>query len=49
MVDYQQIILIVADMLKIGVPIGIVFHIGEFIVGFLFKVMFPKHFGSDSL
>ena len=47
MLDYQEIIDVIVEMLKIGVPVGIIFHIGEYIIGFLFTVMFPKHFGSN--
>ena len=49
MLDYQEIINIICEMLKIGVPVGIIFHIIEYLLGYLFTVMFPKHFGSNRL
>lgn len=39
--DYQEIISVVADFLKIGLPIGIIFGVVDWGLDFFFSCAFP--------
>lgn len=45
--DYQEIINIIVIMLTVAFPIGMIFHIVEWIVGYMLWVMFPKRYGNN--
>lgn len=42
--DYQAIIDVVAELFKIGIPIGIIFGVSEWILYTFFSMAFPRRF-----
>ncbi len=46
-VDYQELILLVTNIVKLSLPFGIIMGLSEWTVMFFLKCVFPKHFRKD--
>lgn len=42
--DYQDLISVLVSLLRVAVPVGVIFSIGEWCVTFFFECAFPKFF-----
>lgn len=43
-IDYQEMITVIAIIIKFATPIGVIFAVGEWSITFFFECAFPKFF-----
>lgn len=46
-VDYQEVLSLVATIIKLALPVGAILGLGEWSVSFFLKCVFPKRFKGD--
>lgn len=46
-IDYQELLSLVAIIIKLALPFGIITGLGEWIVSFFLKCVFPNRFKGD--